>query len=120
MHGGTELKSLELRRREVVLRCTLNRLALRLDLQNVRAALVPADRIISSVRAARPWLPVLAPLAGILLARGLRNNGSGFSKAAGVLKWIQSLLALWKQFKAASAEATPETPPVAAVPGARV
>ena len=120
MLGGEELKGLELRRRELVLRSTLNRLAISVELQNVQTALRPAERIVSLVRAARPWLLVLAPLAGIFAARGLRNNGSGFSKALGVLRWIQPLLVLWKQFRSPSAEAAPEKPPATPLPGARV
>src|SRR6266536_3097556 len=119
MLGGEELKGLELRRRELVLRSTINRLTIRVELQHVQIALRPAERIVSLVRAARPWLLVLAPLAGIFAARGLRNNGSGFSKAMGVLKWIQPLLALWKQFRSSSTEAAPDTPISTTVPGAR-
>ena len=107
MLGGKELKGLELRRRELVLQSTLNRLALRMELHNVQTALRPAESIVSAMRAARPWLMVLAPLAGILAARGLRGNGSGFSKLIGLLKYVQPILALWKQFKTASGEATP-------------
>ena len=120
MLGGEELKSLELRRRELVLRSTINRLTIKVELQHVQTALRPAERIVSLVRAARPWLLVLAPLAGIFAARGLRTNGSGFSKALGILKWIQPLLVLWKQFRTPSVEAAPETPPATPLPGARV
>src|SRR6266566_566442 len=99
MLGGRELKGLELRRRELLLRSTLNRLAIRVELQNVQTALRPAERLLGTVRAARPWLLVLAPLAGIFAARGLRGNDSVFWKLMGVLKWVQALLALWNQFK---------------------
>ena len=109
MLGGKELKGLELRRRELVLRSTINRLALSVELQNVQIALRPAERMVSLVRAARPWLLLLAPLAGIFAARSLRKSGSGFSKALGVLKWVQALLALWKQFGSPSTAAAPET-----------
>jgi hypothetical protein len=120
MLGGKELKSLELRRRELVLRSAINRLTIGVELQNVQIALRPAERIVGLLRAARPWLVVLAPLAGIFAARSLRNNGSVFSKAMGVLKWIQPLLVLWKQFRPPSTEPAPETPPATPVPGARV
>jgi len=120
MLGGKELKGLELRRRELVLRSAINRLEIMVEVQNVQIALRPAERIVSLVRAARPWLLLLAPLAGIFAARGLRNNGSGFSKVMGVLKWIQPLLALWKQFRPPSTEAAPQTPTSTTVPGARV
>ena len=109
MLGGKELKGLELRRRELVLRSAINRLEIMVEVQNVQIALRPAERIVGLVRAARPWLLLLAPLAGIFAARSLRKNGSGFSKALGVLKWIQPLLALWKQFGSPSTEAAPET-----------
>jgi len=120
MLGGKELKGLELRRRELVLRSTLNRLAISVELQNMQIALRPAERMVSLVRAARPWLLLLAPLAGIFAARSLRKNSSGFSKALGVLKWIQPLLALWRQFGSPSTEAAPETPPTTTMPGVRV
>jgi hypothetical protein len=98
MPGRRELKELELRRRELVLQSSVNRLVIDMELRNVQCALRPAERIVHSVRAARPWLMLLAPLAGILAASSLRNNGSGFSKVMGLVKWIQPLLALWKQF----------------------
>jgi len=112
MPRGKELRTLEFRRRELVLRSRLNRLAIRVELQNLKTALRPAEQIVSTVRAARPWLMVLAPLAGLFAARGLRGNGSVFSKALGVLKWVQPLLLLWKQFRPSDAgQATdPPTP----------
>ena len=102
MPGGRELNRLELRRRELVLQSTLNRLAIMTELQNVQAALRPADRVITSIRAARSWLLLLAPLAGIFAARTLRGNGSGFSRLFGALKYIQPLLALWRQFSSST------------------
>ena len=117
MFGGRELKGLELRRRELVLQSTIHRLTLKVELQQLQAALGPAERVVSSVRALRPWLLLLAPLAGIFAARTIRGNGSGFSKIMAVLKLIQPLLALWKQFMA-STEAAPETPPASPAPGA--
>jgi hypothetical protein len=120
MFRGKELKDLERRRRELVLQSTLNRLMIRAELRNVKTALRPVEQIVGSVRALRPWLFVLAPLTGILAGRSLRNNGSGFSKAIGVLKWLHSLLALWKQFRPASTRAVPDTPATMMEPGPRV
>ena len=120
MFGGRKLKGLELRRRELVLQSTINRLAMREELQNLQTALHPAERIVNSVRAVRPWLLVLAPLAGIFAARSLRHNGSGFSKAMAVLKCLQPLLVLWKQFASPATKAAPETAPATIVAGARV
>ena len=114
------MKELELRRRELVLQSSINRLTIGLELQNVQAALRPAERIVSSVRAARPWLVLLAPLAGMAVARGLRSNGSGFAKVLRVLKWIQPVLSLWKQFGFSSNGAGRETPRATTAPGARV
>jgi len=111
MFGGKELRALELRRQELVLRSTINRLAIRLELQNMQTALRPAEQVFTSVRAVRPWLLLLAPLAGMLAARGMRGKGGGFSKLVEVLKWIPSLLGLWKQFTAATTGTKPETPP---------
>ena len=120
MPSRRQLKELELRRRELVLQSSVNRLTLGLELQNVQAALRPAERIVNTVRAARPWLLLLAPLAGIAVARGLRSNGSAFAKVLGVLKWIQPLLAVWKQFGFSSDGAGREAPQATRAPGARV
>jgi len=65
MFGGRELKNLELRRRELVLQSTLNRLTMRAELQNLQTALRPADRIVSLIRTLRPWLLLRAPLAAL-------------------------------------------------------
>ena len=120
MLRGRELKSLELRRRELVLQSTLNRLTIQTELQQVRTALQPAERIVGSFRAVRPWLLLLAPLAGIFAARSVRGNGSGFSKLLGLMRCLQQLLALWKQFKSPATNAEPETPPATTAPEARV
>jgi hypothetical protein len=109
MFGRRELKRLELRRRELVLQSTLNRLAVRVELQNIQTALLPAERIVSAVRAARPWLLLLAPLAGIFAARRVRSGGSIFAKAISALKWIQPLLVLWRQFQPGAGGAVRET-----------
>lgn len=114
------MKRLELRRQELVLQSTLNRLVIREELQKVQIALRPAERVVCSVRAARSWLVLLAPVAGILAARGLRNNGAGFSKVIGMLKWIQPLLALWKQFKSFTTEAATEPTRRTTAPNPRV
>jgi hypothetical protein len=118
MLGRRELKSLELLERELVLKSAINRLAIKVELQNLETALRPAERVVRAVRAARPWLPVFAPLAGFLAARSLRHNGSVFSKAMGLLKWIQPLLRLWNQIRSHSAEAAPANLPSPPAPGA--
>ena len=121
MFGGRELRALELRRRELVLQSTLNRLTMQTELQQVRTALQPAERIVGSIRAVRPWLLLLAPLAGIFTVRGVRGNGSGFSRLLALARCLQQLLALWKQFRPASTETEPETPSAATTaPGAPV
>jgi hypothetical protein len=120
MFRGKELKDLELRRRELVLRSAINRQAIRVELQNLRVALRPAERIVGAFRALQPWLVLFAPLAGLFAARTVRANGSLFSKLIGVLKWIQPLQALWKQFRPPATEAPPQTPPATTVPETRV
>ena len=120
MFRGRELKSLELRRRELVLQSTLNRLTLKAELQHLQTALHPAERIVGSLRAVRPWLLLLAPLAGIFAARSVRGNGSGFSKLIAALKLLRPIMALWKQFRSPSSNGEPETPPATTATEARV
>lgn len=99
MLGGRELKQLEVRRRELVLQSTLNRLAVRTELQNLHASLQPVQRVASSIRSVRPWLTLLAPLAGMLLGGRGRGNGSITSRVIGILKWTQALLGIVRQLK---------------------
>src|SRR6266496_738481 len=99
MFGGKALRGVELPGRDLALQSTINGWAMRVELQNLHTALHPAERIVGSLRAVRPWLLLLAPLAGIFAARSLRGNGSGFSKLMAVLKCLQPLLALWKHFR---------------------
>jgi len=120
MFGGRELKGLELRRRELVLQSTLNRLTIQTELLQVRTALQPAERIVGSIRAVRLWLWLLAPLAGIFAVRGVRGNGSGFSKLLALARCLQQFLALWKQFRTPAANTEPETPAATTAPGAQV
>ena len=111
MPGGRELKQLELRRRELVLQSSLNRLAVRTELRNLRASIEPVQRVAASVRSVRPWLTLLAPLAGMLISRRAKSNGSIVSKAFGILKWTQALIGIVRQFKAHSNGAASEPKP---------
>jgi hypothetical protein len=111
MLGRKELRELALRRQELVIQSQLNRLTFQIELQNVQTALQPAERLVASVRSARPWLMLLAPLAGVFAARSLGANGGIGSKLLGLLKWVQPMLALWNQFGSPSARPTPEPPP---------
>ena len=116
MSGGRELNRLELRRRELVLQSTLNRLAIMQELQNVQAALRPAERVVSSIRAARPWLLLLAPLVGVFAARSLRSSGSGFARLLGMLKYVRPLLAVWRQLSTPGSDGASESPAAAGRP----
>ena len=106
MFSRQELKRLELRRRELVVQSTLNRLAFVEAWQQLETAWRPVERVVSTVRSARPWLLAVAPLAGFIAARRFRRGGSILTKALGVLRWIQPLLAVWRQF-GAKAEPSP-------------
>jgi len=110
MLGRKEMKELALRRQELVIQSQLNRLALRAELQNVETALEPARRLIASAEAVRPWMMLLAPLAGIVASRGLHSTGGIISKAVGLLKWIKPLTALWKRFNKSSGPAETQQP----------
>ena len=72
----------------------LNRLALRAECQNLRAATAGLG---GRVKAGGWWL-VLAPVAGFLATRLVRRSESTLGRGLSALKWLLPLYDLWKSF----------------------
>ena len=98
MLGGKELKRLNLHKEMLVLESGLNRLKLQAEVHHLRSAI---GGIRSASRKRAPLLLVLAPLAGFLLARGVRRSGSWLDRLTGAAKWIAPAYTLWRTLAAA-------------------
>jgi len=105
-------QSVELRKALRKISCSYkvvkNRLALRAEWEQLRAATAHASDPMAAWRTIRPWLPLLAPLAGFLAVRTLRRSESALGGLISAVKWIQPLYSLWRRL--ASRQHREETP----------
>jgi hypothetical protein len=104
MFGQKELADLQLRKRALVLESDLNRLALQAEWQRVCAATGWISQATRFCRQANPWLVLLAPLAGLWTARTLHREGGIVSHLLAALKWIPSLMTIWRSFAGTQSE----------------
>jgi hypothetical protein len=99
MFGREELESLALQKRALVLESGLNRVALQGEVQRLRASTSWAGGLTRGLtRGLTPLLTVLAPLAGVIVARGLTGRRSWLGRLMTVAKWGAPLYRLWKGF----------------------
>jgi hypothetical protein len=111
MVGGKELESLRLRKRVLILESSLNRAALEASWQDLHTATAWLRRAEHTFRQARPWLLLLAPLAGLAVARDPSRPVRLLSRLLGALKWIRPLLGVWQSFAGARAKSHAPQPP---------
>ncbi len=104
MVGRDALDELQVRKRALVLESNLNRLTLQAEWQNVRAAAGWMGSAGRTFRQARPWLLLLAPLAGFLVARGSGQSRGLFSRLLSVLRWVRPVLGAWEIWRGARAK----------------
>jgi len=97
MAAAKELARLRLHKQALLLESDLNRLALRAEWEQLRAATAHASDPMVAWRKISPWLPLLAPLAGFLAVRTLRRPGSVLGGVISAVKWIQPLYSLWRR-----------------------
>ena len=104
MSGRNELAGLQLRKRTLVLESDLLRLTLQAECRNWGTRTAWLGETARAYQKFRPWLVVLAPLAGLLAARTLHRPQPSGGRLARALKWAQTLFLLWRSLKA-----TPES-----------
>ncbi len=97
MSRGTELAELRLRKRALVLESDLHRLALRREWSELCAGFGWVREAGGYWREVKRWAVVLAPLAGILVARGAAGASSRLGRALSLFRWAQSLYGLWRR-----------------------
>jgi hypothetical protein len=95
-----ELDRLALEKRALVAESGLHRLAVQLELQNLRAATAWVSEAARWPRTHGGVMMVLAPLVGFLLSKVCRHSDSWFNRVAAAVKWIGPLYTLWKSFPA--------------------
>ncbi len=100
MLGRQELDQLNLQKQALVLESSLNRAALQAEIRSLRSATTWVREATSLSRELTPWLTLLAPVAGFLVARGARRSGSWLSRIVAAAKWIGPLYGLWRRFTA--------------------
>ena len=102
---------MSLQKQALLLESGLNRLALKAEIQSLRATTSWVGEATRASREFAPLLLVLAPLAGFLLARGSRRPDSWLNRVAGAAKWIVPLYRLWRSFAPRRKEAEATEPP---------
>ncbi len=101
MLGRKELEELDREKAALLTESGLNRLVVETELQNLRSTFGWVSGATRTSREFAPWLLLLAPLAGFLLARGSRRPDSWVKRVAAGLKWLGPLYKLWKSFSSA-------------------
>ncbi len=110
MVGGDEIATLQARKRALVLESTLNRVVWEAEWQNLRAATAWTRSAGQACRRVVPWLLLLAPLAGLVVARGSGQSRGLFSRLLSVLRWVRPLLGAWELWRGARAQDRSPTP----------
>src|SRR5262249_51039904 len=100
MLGKKELAALRQQKEMLILESTLNRVKLRDEWRALSQAIAPLARLGRLGPKRSALMLVLAPIAGLLLARGLRRSDSWFDKVASAAKWLWPLYRAWKTLTA--------------------
>jgi hypothetical protein len=96
MGGRKVIADLQLRKRVLILESNLNRAALRAEWENLRTATAWVGQAAQTFQSVRPWLLLLAPVAGILTVRGMRRPAGALSRVLAALKWVGPAVAAWR------------------------
>lgn len=103
MAGRQGPEELMQRKAALIAESTLNRVALRLEWENICAAMERVDQAAATARRVLPWLLPLAPAAGwLLLGRKPRSKpGTKVQPLRLLLRWAPPALAMWRRLVAA-------------------
>ncbi len=99
MAGRSGTEALNQRKQALIVESNLNRIALQMECENLRAATRPLHQVAAVAGRMGPWLLPLAPLAGFLAAGFLRKRSGFLGTAASLLRSLPPVLALWQQFR---------------------
>jgi hypothetical protein len=99
--GRQELEELGREKAALITESGLNRAVVQAELQNLGSTFGWVSGATRTSREFAPFLLLLAPLAGFLLARGSRRPASWVKRVVAGLKWLGPLYKLWKSFSSA-------------------
>jgi len=102
MAGRSGTEALSRRKQALIIESNLNRIALQIECENLRAATRPLHQVATVAHRMGPWLLPLAPLAGLLAARFLRKRSGLLDTAVSLLRSLPPVLALWHHFRRTS------------------
>ena len=95
MARTTRVTELQLRKKALLLESHLNRQALRAECARLSGAMDWVGRIREMGQKIGPWAVVLAPLAGLAMALGLRRSKPVTGLLASALGVVPSLIKIW-------------------------
>ena len=110
MLGRKDIDALQLRKRALLLESELNRLACVAEWSNVRAATAWVGEAAQTWHQFKPWLMLLAPLAGVLAGRGARRPAGAVSRVFTILKWARTLQSIWRHVASTASFAESQKP----------
>jgi hypothetical protein len=96
------LENLSRRKQALVAESELNRLVLRVEYENLRAATADISGAVATARRFGPWLAPAALVGGLLAANFLRQRSGPLGALTTLLRWAPTALSLWRQFKGES------------------
>ncbi len=102
------MTALEARKKALLLESELNRLRLLGEMEQLREATDLTRNLKSLGQRLGPWALLLAPLAGVALARGLRRPSGGGGFLWRTLAIAPGLIRLWRAFSTPSEESESE------------
>lgn len=98
MDRGQRDRNLMERRQALVAQSTLNRLALRLEVENLGAAAARLDRAAAIIRRFGPWLLALVSVGGLIAGRSLRGRRGKLASLMSLFRLAPPLLSLWRRY----------------------
>ncbi len=102
MLGSKEMRALQLRKRALLLESELNRLTLSTQFQNLPRWPGWTESLVNARRVAGPWLRVLAPVGGVVLALGICRASRLLVCFEKVATFVPPLIRIWRAVTASS------------------
>jgi hypothetical protein len=92
------LELLKQRKRELVAESDLNRLTLRLELENIHASTQRISRVVATGFRMGPWLLPLVSLIGLVAGRAARKRSQALISVATAARVLPRALSWWRRF----------------------
>ena len=104
MLGRKELASLDKQKQALLLESGMNRVALQVEVENLRSAASWVGDVTAASRGLAPLLLILAPIGGFFLAKRSRRSNSRLGRWMALAKWVLPIYRVWKNISARRSE----------------